>query len=68
MLKMMPVIDNDDGDVDVDDVDMIRLLVVKLMEMIISMLMKVGYVVANVGSGEYFDAHDVDDNDDNYGD
>ena len=27
-----------------------------------------GYVVADVGSGEDFDAHDVDDVDDNYGD
>jgi hypothetical protein len=26
------------------------------------------YVVADVGSGEYFDAHDVDDSDDSYGD
>ena len=35
------MIDNDDGDVDVDDVDRIGLLVVTFMEMIISMLMKV---------------------------
>jgi hypothetical protein len=34
------VIDNHDGDDDVDDVDMIGPLVVALMEMIISMLMK----------------------------
>ena len=27
-----------------------------------------GYVVDDIGSGEYFDAHDVDDSDDNYGD
>ncbi len=27
-----------------------------------------GNVVADVGSGEHFDAHDVDDSEDNYGD
>ena len=27
-----------------------------------------GYDVADVGSGEYCDAHDVDDSDNNYGD
>jgi hypothetical protein len=27
-----------------------------------------GNVVADVGSGEYFDARDVDDSEDNYGD
>jgi hypothetical protein len=27
-----------------------------------------GNVVADVGSGEYFDAHDVDDSEDDYGD
>ena len=41
MLKMMAVVDNDDGDADVDGVKIIGLLVVTLMEMIITMLMKV---------------------------
>jgi hypothetical protein len=68
VLKMMSLIDNDDSDADVDDVHKIGLLVVTLMEMIISMLMKQGYVVADVGSGDYFDVHDVDDSNDNYGD
>ena len=27
-----------------------------------------GNVAADVGSGEYFDGHDVDDSEDNYGD
>ena len=27
-----------------------------------------GKVVVDVGSGEYFDAHDIDDSEDNYGD
>ena len=41
MLKMMLVIENDDSDANVDIVHKIGLLVVTLMEMIISMLMKV---------------------------
>ena len=41
MMKMRSSIDNDDGDDDVDDVERIRLLVVTLMEMKISMLMKI---------------------------
>ena len=70
MLNMMSVIDNDDSDVDVDHVHTIRLLVVTLMEIIIQINgddnfdVDEGYVVADVGSGDYFDAHDVDDRDD----
>ena len=63
MLKMMSLIDNDDGDADVDNwaasSDINRDDDFDVDE---------GYVVVNVVSGEYFDAHDVDDSDDKYGD
>ena len=60
--KMMIVIDNDNGDEDVDDVDKDWAVDGDINEDD-DFNVEEGYVVANV-SGEDFDAHDVDDSDD----
>jgi hypothetical protein len=67
MLKMMSMIDNDDGDDDVNDVDKDWAAGGDINEDG-NFDVDEGYIVADVGSGEYFDSHDADDGDDYYGD
>ena len=64
---MMPMIDNDDGDGDVADVDK-DWGASDDINGDDNFDVDGGYVVADVDSGEDFDARDVDDSDDYYGD
>jgi len=67
MLKTMSVIDNDNGDDVIDEVDKDWAASCGI-NGDDNFDVDEGYVVVDVGSGEDFDARDVDDSDGNHGD